>query len=219
MKTNIAAEVLQENDYFRNAQGLVDVEGLSSNRVCNFLNQLVARMDEDECYLEVGTWQGRTLLSAAVNNPKQLCIGCDRFRPWGRFTGFGHAAKQRLMQNIERYRARSAEVRFFHMTSRELFAERRIPKPVGVYFYDGDHSYSGTFHGVVAGSAFMAERAVLLVDDWNDPVIRRATEDAIEQANLDCLWRVSLPGEHGPIGWWNGVGAFFVEKRAQALRA
>ncbi len=218
MQTNIAETLLNEHDYFRNARAIVDIEGLSSHRVCNFLNQLVSRMQPEECYLEMGTWKGRTLLSAAVNNPSRLCIGCDMFRTWGRFTGMGILAKRALMQNIERYRERGAEVRFFHMSSREFFREPRIPSPVGVYFYDGDHSYSGTFHGILAGSAFLAERAVLLVDDWNDSTIRKATEDALAQANLACLWRASLPGEHGPIGWWNGVGAFYVEKTAAALR-
>jgi hypothetical protein len=218
MQSNIAAEILDEHDYFRDARPVVDIPGLSSDRVCNFLNRLVARMDDEECYLEVGTWKGRTLLSAAHDNPNRLCIGCDIFRTWGRFTGPGFLAKRALMRNIETHRPRGAEVRFFHMSSRELFGQRLIPRPVGVYFYDGDHSYGGTFHGIVAGSAYLAERAIVLVDDWNDPVIRSATADALEQANLACLWRASLPGEHGPIGWWNGLGAFYVEKQADALR-
>src|SRR5262245_35296777 len=92
--------LLEAHDYFRSAKPLVDIEGLSSHRVCNLLNYLVAELGSDECYLEVGTWKGRTLMSAAFGNRGKLCIGCDRFRFWGRFTGPGCIAKRALMRNI-----------------------------------------------------------------------------------------------------------------------
>jgi hypothetical protein len=83
---------------------------------------------------------------------------------------------------------------------------------VGVYFYDGDHSYESTFHGVVSAAPLLSVRAVLLVDDWNDPVIRQATRDAIARVKLRVLWQRELEGDHSELGWWNGLGAFFVEQ-------
>jgi len=212
MQNNIALSALSEHDDFQDARPLVAVEGLSSPRVCGLLNQLVKRLEPGESYLEVGTFRGRTLISAAFDNPGKLCIGCDLFRVWGRFTGPGFLAKRALFHNIARYRERSAEIEFHAVSSRRLFRERRVRGPVGVYFYDGDHSYEGTHHGVVAASELLAERCVVLMDDWNDPVIRRATRAAFSQAQLRVLWERELAGDHSERGWWNGLGVFFVEK-------
>jgi hypothetical protein len=216
MNTNIAADILEESNDFEGATHLVDVEGLSSARVCRFLNRLVARMEPGEIYLEIGTWKGRTLLSAAFGNNGKLCVGCDKFRFWGRFTGPGFLAKRDLFRNIERYRDRTAEIRFHHMTSRRFLANPSLPGPVGVYFYDGDHSYEGTLHGVVTAAPYLSERSVLVVDDWNDPEIRRATHDGIKQAGLEVLWSRELAGNQTEQGFWNGLGVFYLQRAKRA---
>jgi Methyltransferase domain len=213
MQTNLAKQLLEETQEFEGTEHLVDVEGMSSTRICNFLNALVDGMDEGEHYLEVGTWQGRTLLSAAFRNPSRSCFACDKFRFFGRWTGWGHRAKRSLERNIERYRSDSAAVRFFHMTSERFFAIRRFAGSVGVYFYDGDHGYRLTRHGIVAASPLLSRRSVVLVDDWNGEVVRQATRDGLRDARLDVLWEREFFGDRTPGGWWNGLGVFYVEKR------
>jgi len=218
MKKNIALAVLAEHQDFADAEPLVDVTGMSSPRVCALLNALVRRMDADECYLEVGTWQGLTLLSAALGNFGRTCIGCDKFRLWGRYTGWGLTARRALGRNIGRYSGRTADILFYAMSSQRLFAERRISSPVGVYFYDGDHSYQGTHDNLVAAAPFLSERSVVLVDDWNDPVIRAGAVDGLCDAGLRVLWKRELPGDHSRAAWWNGLAVFFVEKGPSAAR-
>jgi hypothetical protein len=213
MMQNIAHAVLEEHDDFTDARHLVEVDGLSSPQVCNFLNRLVSRLEGDACYLEVGTFRGLTLLSAAVDNDGRRCIGCDKFRLYGRYTGWGLLAKRALTRNIARYRHRTAEITFHHATSRELFAESRVQGPVGVYFYDGDHSFDGTRHGIVSAAPLLDTRAVVIVDDWNDPVIRGATYVGLRDAELEVLWERELAGDHDENSWWNGLGVFFVQKQ------
>ena len=218
MNNNIALAVLEEHQDFSGAEPLVDVTGMSSPRVCALLNALVRRMDPEECYLEVGTWQGLTLLSAALGNFGRTCIGCDKFRLWGRYTGWGVRARLALERNIGRYRGSTADILFHAVSSRRLFAERRISSPVGVYFYDGDHSYRGTRANLVAATPFLSDRAVILVDDWNDPAIRAASFDGLGEAGLSILWHRELAGDHSRAGWWNGLAVFFVEKAPSAAR-
>jgi hypothetical protein len=213
MDTNAAEKLLRETDDFRDATHLVEVDGMSSPKVCNLLNRLVASMGPDEHYLEIGTWKGRTLLSAAHGNLGRLCFGCDKIRLWGRFTGFGFEVRRSLLANVARHRGRGAEVKLFLTTSRELFARHLVPCPVGVYFYDGGHTYAETHHGIVSAAPILSRRAVILVDDWNDPAIRRATFDGFEAARLDMLWGRHLQGDHDENGWWNGLGVFYVQKR------
>ena len=214
MDTNIAERVLRETDDFRGAKHLVEVEGFSSPKVCNLLNRLVGSMDAHEHYLEIGTWKGRTLLSAAFRNTGRLCIGCDKFRLWGKYTGWGHLAKQSIDASIERYAGQTAEIRLFAVPARRLFARRLVPAPVGVYFYDGGHTYRGTRRGIEAVASLLSRRAVVVVDDWNDPVIRRASFDAIRARGLDISWHRHLLGNHDEEGFWNGVGIFYVESRS-----
>ncbi|MEZ4373308.1 MAG: class I SAM-dependent methyltransferase [Polyangiaceae bacterium] len=219
MQENIAAKLLEQHRDYAAAEALVDIEGLSSARVCRFLNDLVRNMAPEEHYLEVGTWKGRTLMSAAIDNPGRTCFACDKFRLVGRFTGLGCLAKQALYRNIERYQERSARVVFHHTTSARLFREQRIPPPIGVYFYDGDHSFAGTYHGIASVEPLLASRAVVLVDDWNDPVIRGATREALRAGTLDVLWERELEGDHTEVGWWNGLGVFYVERRSAGLES
>jgi hypothetical protein len=214
MNHNLVEKFLEETDEFRDARHLVNVEGMSSPRVCNLLNRLVAGMDKGEHYLEIGTWKGRTLLSAAYGNRGRLCVGCDKFRFFGRYTGWGFRARRAFHANLRRYASESAEVRFFEMPSRTLFRRRLVPGPVGVYFYDGAHSYEDTRENVAAGAHFLSTRAVVLVDDWNVPHIRRGTLDGLAAAGLRILWSRDLEGDHSERGWWNGVGAFYVERPA-----
>ena len=215
MNTNIARDLLEEHDDFADAKHLVDVEGLSSPRVCNFLNQLVATMSPDECYLEIGTWKGLTTCSAAHGNAGKVCVANDKFRLWGQWTGPGILAKRAFFSNVRRYRNGSAEIQMHAMTSNRFFSKCAPPKPVGVYFYDGDHSYRGTRDGIVKAARWLANTSVVLVDDWIDPEIRSGARDGFEQAGLTIQWQRALGGEkhNNRDGWWNGVGVFFVSKR------
>ena len=206
---NMAQRILEEHDDFEGARHLVDIEGLSSPRICNFLNKMVGALDPQEHYLEIGTWKGRTLCSAIVGNAGRTCYACDKFRFWGKFTGPGVLARKALYDNVERYGGPdSATVHFFHMTSKKLFDRRMVRPPVKVYFYDGDHSYQGTHHGVVAAAPLLCDESFLLMDDWNDPTIRRATYDGISDAGLEIGWQRHLEGTHDEQGWWNGLGVF-----------
>jgi len=212
MDRNHAADILEEHAQFDGVGPLVEVGGMSSPRVCHFLNRLVAQIEPGECYLEVGTWRGLTLLSAAYGNLGRPCIGCDKFRFWGRFSGWGFAAKRSLRSNLERYRDQCGPIVFHAMTSERMFRAHPPPAPVGVYFYDGDHSHAGTARGITMAAPYLARRSVLLVDDWNDPVIGRATREALDHARLRILWFRDLKGDHSTRGWWNGVGVFYLEK-------
>jgi hypothetical protein len=207
------------SDDFAGAQPLVDVDGMSSPRVCNLLNRLVARMDPGEQYLEIGTWQGLTLLSAALNNQGRICVGCDKFRVFGRYTGFGFVARRRLHRNLASYQGRTAEIRMYELPSADFFAAGVLSAPIGVYFYDGDHSYRGTRDSMIAAAGWLSPHSAILVDDWNVPKVRRGALDGLSASGLRILWRRDLQGDHSRRGWWNGLGAFYVEAPGPAANA
>ncbi len=213
MNVNHAERLLRETREFAEAEHLVDIPGMSSPRVCQLLNRLVACLDPGEHYLEVGSWRGRTLLSAALHNPGRLCIACDKFRFFGRFTGWGWQARRELRRNIARYSADRAAIHFFDMSSRVFFRRRRFDGSAGVYFYDGDHSYSGTRRSIADAAPWLSPRATVLVDDWNVRRIRAATYDGFADAGTAVLWHRALEGDHTERTWWNGLGVFYVQTR------
>jgi methyltransferase family protein len=215
MNENIAERVLREHDNFDGAEPIVPIDGMSSPRVCNFLNRLVAHLEPGETYLEIGTWKGLTLLSAAYGNVDKVCIGCDKFRFWGRWTGFGWRARRAFRSNLERFRGRCAHIDFHETTSKRLFDRHLVQAPVGVYFYDGDHSYAGTRHGIMAAVPILSRRAVILIDDWNASAVHRGAHAGLRDGGLTVLWQRELPGAHTKETWWNGLGVFYVERPYQ----
>lgn len=208
MHENIAKRLLDQTHDFEDAVPVVAVQGMSSPKVCNLLNQLVAHMPAGERYLEVGTWQGLTLLSAAYRNVEKVCIACDKFRFWGRWTGPGWRARRSFYSNLRRYRDRCAYIDFHQTTCERLFAQEMVQAPVGVYFFDGDHSQAGTRFGIAAAGSVLSQRAVILVDDWNMPGVRAGTHQGLAAAGLRILWQRDLASDRG---WWQGLGVFFVE--------
>ena len=213
---NVARGLLERTNDFEGASPVVDdVEGMSSPRMCRLLNALVAELPEGEAYLEIGSWKGLTLLSAARHNQDKKCIACDKFRFWGRYTGLGASAELAFRKNVEHYRGECAEIEFHKMDSDELFSRELVRDRVGVYFFDGDHSFEGTYDGIMKGAKLLADEALVLVDDYNDRIIRGATLAALEDAGLEVTWSRRLEGDQSDHGFWNGLGVFHV-RRASA---
>lgn len=142
--------------------------GFSSSRVEHLLNRLVARMPASECYLEVGTLEGRTLEAAAHGNDDKHLVGCDP---------------------CEKYAALPAEfginVSFVRSTWQALLRDDILTKPIGLAFYDGDHSALETCDFMAVVSKHLADEAVLVLDDWD----RQSVRDGAYHADPDH-WRL-----------------------------
>ena len=144
--------------------------GFSSSRVEHLLNRLVARMPASECYLEVGTLEGRTLEAAAHGNDDKHLVGCDP---------------------CQKYAALPAEfgpnVSFVRSTWQALLANADdvLTLPIGLVFYDGDHSALETCDFMSVVSKHLADEAVLVLDDWD----RTSVRDGAYHADGDH-WRL-----------------------------
>ena len=126
-------------------------------------------------------------------------------------TGLGYRARHALRRNLARYADQRAAIHFYDMPSSRFFRRRRIDGAVGVYFYDGDHSYRGTRRSIAAGARWLSPRAIVLVDDWNVSRIQRGAIDGLTDASARILWHRALEGDHTENTWWNGLGVFYVE--------
>ena len=129
--------------------------GFSSTRVEHLLNRLVKSMPQEECYLEVGTLEGRTLEAAASGNYAKAIYGvdpCDKY----------DLIPEPFTPNVIFYKAKW----------QNFLKDVTLPQQVGCCFYDGDHSEEQTAGFMDKVQEFLADEAVLVLDDWDRESVR-----------------------------------------------
>lgn len=155
------------------------VSGMSTENIRFLINEIVRRYAQNGVYLEVGTYQGGSLLSAALGNPSTRCIGIDNFSqfdPEGKNETF-------LRRNLAGF-GDPANIEFYNEEYRAAFGRLFGGAPaakVDVYYYDGEHSYRGQIDGLEAALPYLAERCIVLVDDVTWLHVARANRDFLRR--------------------------------------
>lgn len=187
-----------------------DVPGMTSARVQTLLNRCVGALPSTESYLEIGCWQGATLISALRGHTSATAVACDNFAQFTRVN-----PREKLRSNLARYAPQLPELTFFDGDCFELAAGPLVPKPVGVYFYDGNHDESNHVRALTDFRRLLAREAVVLVDDWNFDYVRRGTWRGIDLIRPKSVWFRELPSRNNKDveNFWNGVGAFHIVLR------
>lgn len=191
------------------------LSGISGAKTVGLLQRLVGLFEgcDDICYLEVGVFQGLTLISAALEAPGLDCFGIDNFAtldPEGvnlgivreRMAKFGTTNAQLINEDFEA----ALETLGSHIGGRK----------VGVYLVDGPHDYRSQLICLTLIKPFLAEDAVIVIDDANYPDVRWSTRDFLlghhdfrmafdaysagHPANLDAEVKARFEA-----GWLNGV--------------
>jgi len=190
-------------------------DGMATENVGFLLNFAVSLLDPGECYLEIGTWKGRTLSYAMEGNEDKEFYACDNFSQFARsprwYWPFGEAEPKRSLLRLLRKATKKHRVTFFEGEFRDNLV--RFVKTIGVYFYDGAHTLKDQLDGLELAFPHMAPVSVIIVDDTN-PYEKSANESEAREANR--LWllehrdwqllfdlRAPLPPRHA--GWGNGV--------------
>lgn len=201
-----------------------DVLGMASPKKLKLLNAAVRFLPQDgsECYLEVGTFQGKSLIGALLGNPQRLAVACDNF------TLFDNPAAPQNKITVERNLTRyglTGQVRLYDCDFQALLATwhaKSLPR-VGVYFYDGAHDEESQYLGIRLIEGLLADPAIVLVDDWrhapdSNSYAEMGTRRAIaESANRWRLEHVFTARHNGDVGeWWNGVGLLTFEAKHPA---
>ena len=170
---------------------------------CNCSIGLWGGLEGDEIYCEVGTYLGSTLIGALWNHPQVTGWAVDNF---AEYNPGGHNFGQ-LIQHLEHFDL-GDQVCFFDQDFEAFFADFRTlsePPPIGVYFYDGAHDYRSTLMGLLLATPFLADEALIILDDYNWESVQQAAWDFL---SLYPQGR-SLLEVHTPIArypsFWNGI--------------
>jgi len=171
------------------------VAGLSEENNLALLALAAGCLEDGEAYVEAGSYRGRSLIAAALGGAR-TAVGIDNF-------SFDDADPAGLAANVERFGV-ADRVRVIDGDTVAVLREHRLP-PIGVFFYDADHSTAATRAALDAVRPLLAASAVIVVDDAEWPRVRAAT-DAFVDANAEAELRLRIAGRaDGQPGSWDGM--------------
>ena len=191
------------------------LSGFSGEKLVGLMKRLAGlyRGDENICYLEVGVYQGLTLLSVAAANPKIKCYGIDNFAffdPQGK--NIEIIKKRQSKLNI----ANAFLIEKDYEDALEFLSEHIKNQKVGVFFIDGPHDYRSQLMCLELVLPYLSNHSVIIVDDSNYSHVRQANRDFLKTHPLFKLILEAYTSSH-PLnmtpedkknaenGWWNGI--------------
>ena len=191
-----------------------NVEGLSSNRVRHFLNNLCSIKDAK--YLELGAYAGSTFIAATMNN--QVTAFCvDNYQTeiaparldisWSGYS----KPKYKLMENIKKYNI-SGKLLDTKIENLQPF-DLSFVKP-NIVFYDGSHDYFDQMKCLKYLLPMFDETFILVVDDANFDGVVKSVKDFISTTNINILYEKQLltTQYEDSTSWWNGLYILVLNK-------
>lgn len=167
-----------------------DVHGFCPPNIRRFLNHLCHFPGCN--YLEVGTYMGASLISAAHRNPGRF-TGIDNF---SEFQG----TRQALDANLKRA---GDNIAFYEGDC--WTADRAQFQNVNVYYYDGNHRLESQVNGITYFYPCLANEFILMVDDHDWPEPAEGTRMALEALKFQVEFRLEIHDRDNKKGWWNGL--------------
>jgi len=186
------------------------VDGFTSLKVQQLLSLAYASLPAEEAYLEVGTYQGKTLISALLNNERRPTYACDNF---SEFTASTEGSAEVLRLNLRMF-GLTDRVTFLNADFRNVMDRDHIREPVGLYLYDGAHSEEMQYLGVKLVEPVLADEALVVVDDWNNPNAGAGTRRAIAESrhHYELLYELPTHDDQRHAMWWDGLGVYCFER-------
>jgi len=203
------------------------LSGYSGKKLYGTLQRLAKEiLTEDTCYLEVGVYQGLTLLSTAMVAPERTFIGIDNFAffdPEGKNKGIVEARTQTLGLTNTKL------VNMDYEDALEQLDKHLDGKKVGIYFIDGPHDYRSQLMCLQLIQPYLSDDAVILVDDSNYRHVRQANRDFLfTNPSFKLIFEsytpahpMNLRGEEKTAaleGWWDGINIIVKDSKDELER-
>jgi hypothetical protein len=172
------------------------MEGFSGRKYRALINLVVSRLPKAR-YLEVGSWKGSTVCAALHGNTAQgVCID-----NWSEFGGPRDEFMTNTANITSRLRVIEGDFRSVDYASLGKF---------NVYLFDGPHAEEDQRDGIVCALPALAERFLLVVDDWNWLDVRLGTMRGLISSQLKIEAAIEIrtamdnlhPGIYGNPGIW-----------------
>ena len=191
------------------------LSGFSGYKLCGLLQNLTSKLEGTQnVYLEIGVYQGLTLLSNACSNKNVKCYGIDNFSLFNE----GGKNKDIVLERKKVLNANNAHIidKDFEEALDDLDKYFEKGEKVGVFFIDGAHDYRSQLISLLKIKKYLSNDALIVIDDANYAHVRQATVDFLmtePEFKLICeAYTKAHPAnlskidkEHSIKGWWNGI--------------
>ena len=191
---------------------ILNIEGMSSPKVRHLMNNLCSF---DNCrYLEVGSWMGSTLCSAAFKN-KGSFIGVDNFTEFHSSVSSAYKNSQENIKNKLTANIDSLNQKNIYFQEKDFFNSKfETKEKINVFFYDGVHSQQSQYENLNIAKPFLDEYFIYLVDDFYCEVSlpKACSLAAINNFKFEVFFYCELPSNKKDEPLYHGGVGMFVLK-------
>jgi hypothetical protein len=181
---------------WRALRHLCSIPRMSTIAIGALINWAVAKMPEEQAFVNVGVWNGFTFLAGLAGNTARTAVGVDNFS--------SVAAPRDAF--LARFNSRKTPRQHFYEMDYRVYFRTVHRGPIGFYIYDGEHSYQSQLEGLCLADPFLAPGSLALIDDTNRVEARQATLDFAEQNRQRFRIVLDEPtSRNGHPTFWNGI--------------
>lgn len=194
----------------KESKEILNYEGYTGTKTRHFYNNICSKLI-DARYLEIGTWNGSSSISAVYKN-NIYALFIDN---WSQFNGTPDIFKKAITEFGKTSECYLLEADCWKINLSEI-------GKFNIYLYDGAHTELDHFKALEYYLPNLDDEFIFMVDDWNWPEVRDGTMRAIRECNLTMKFRheifvssddlKGMPNHNGKKTWWNGIGIFLLSK-------
>jgi predicted O-methyltransferase YrrM len=173
--------------------------GLACENNLALVNLAASLIEPGECYLEVGSFKGTSLIAAMLGNEDTRFVAIDDF-------SMGEGSRAQLEANLRGFGLEPPEI-----LEGDVFELLRggggalQERSLGACYWDAAHSYELKLAGLRLLEPHLAPGALVIVDDTDWEQVERALADYLaEQPRTRRLLTVDGK-DRGQPWWWEGM--------------
>ena len=192
---------------------IIAAEGSSGKMARHLHNNLSSMFNGELKYLEIGTQRGLSFCTSLYNNPYKYACVIDNWCE-GDY-------RLKFKENVENF-LKDKEFDVYDQDCWTIDLDKQIKEKINFYFYDGWHSMEAQEKAFTYFNPVLEDVFLCMVDDWNDPDVRKGTFNAFNKLNYQVLASKSLftenynnvisPGAGNSETWWNGLYIAIISK-------
>ncbi len=202
------------------------LSGLSGEKIISLLrNMAPVLLANETAYLEVGVFQGLSLLSVAGSVPESKAYGIDNF---AFFDSEGKNMKI-VNERMQKLGIKNADIiNEDYENALERLSTYTANRKIALYFVDGPHDYRSQLMCLLLIRPHLAATAVIVIDDCNYRHVRQANRDFLltnpEYKLIFQAYTKAHPSnligddrKDAERGWWNGINVIVKDSNNQFL--
>ena len=185
-------------------------QGLSSNIVRHFLNNLLSK--PDAIYMELGVHAGSTFFAATMNRDVES-FAVDDYSEED-ISPFRDEVNVEIDNPKKIFFNGLREKQYFCPKSIQDLTPKNIHKQPNIIFYDADHDPQSQYDNLTFLIPAFADKFILVIDDANFMGVVQAAEFFVKENNLNLLFerKILTKVPEDPNGWWNGIHVMVLTK-------